>query len=151
MTTIEKTIDVAVPVGTAYNQWAQFETFPQFMEGVERVEPVSATRTHWRAKIAGVAREFDAEITDQQPDRRIEWRSVNGPDQAGVVTFAPLTPQTTRIALRIDFEPEGLVEKVGASTSIVEQRVEGDLERFKQFVESPSDRPGGPLNPDTGL
>jgi len=136
MSTIEKTIDVHVPVRTAYSQWAQFETFPQFMEGVERVEQVSSTRTHWVTKIAGVRREFDAEITEQTPDHRIEWRTINGPEQAGVVTFDQLDPTTTRVALLMQFEPKGMVETVGDATNIVEQRIEGDLERFKEFVES---------------
>jgi uncharacterized membrane protein len=136
MSTIERSVEVAAPVHIVYQHWSDFESFPHFMEGVEGVEQLSTTRTHWRTRIAGVARQFDAEIVDRQLDRRIEWRSVNGPDQAGIVTFDQLTPTRTRVHLAMAFEPEGIVERIGDSARLVERRVEGDLERFKDFVES---------------
>jgi uncharacterized membrane protein len=135
MSTIEKSVEVAAPVHVVYQHWSRFESFPHFMEGVEGVQQLSNTRTHWRTRIAGVARQFDAEIVDRQPDRRIEWRSVNGPDQAGIVTFDPVTPHRTRVYLAVAFAPEGVVERIGDSARLVERRVEGDLERFKDFVE----------------
>jgi uncharacterized membrane protein len=135
MSTIEKSVEIAAPVHIVYQHWSRFESFPHFMEGVEGVEQLSSTRTHWRTRIAGVARQFDAEIVDHQPDRRIEWRSVTGPDQAGVITFDPLTPERTRVYLALAFEPDGVMEKVADSAHLVERRVEGDLERFKDFVE----------------
>ena len=135
MSTVEKSIDVEVPVSTAYNQWTQFESFPQFMEGVERIDQTSSTQTHWVTSIGGVQREFDAEITEQHPDERVAWTSVDGPKQAGVVTFHRLAPDKTRIMLQLDFEPEGIVENAGDKLGFVTRRIQGDLERFKTFIE----------------
>jgi ribosome-associated toxin RatA of RatAB toxin-antitoxin module len=135
-TTIEKSIDVEVPVSTAYNQWTQFESFPQFMDGVEKIDQVSDTRTHWRTKIAGVTREFDADITEQHRDERVAWRTTDGPHQAGVVTFHRLDDGTTRVMLQMEYDPDTLVEKAGAALGIVQRTVEGDLNRFKAFIES---------------
>jgi uncharacterized membrane protein len=135
-TTIEKSVDVAVPVRTAYNQWTQFESFPQFMEGVEEVQQVNDTRTHWRTRIAGVEREFDAEITEQHPDERVAWHTVDGPYQAGVVTFHRLDDERTRVMLQMEYHPDTLAEKAGTALGLVQRRAEGDLERFKQFIES---------------
>ena len=136
MSTVEKSIDVDVPVSTAYNQWTQFESFPEFMEGVDRIDQLTDTSTHWVTSIGGVTREFDAEITEQHPDERVAWRSVDGARHAGVVTFHRLGPDQTRIMLQLDYEPEGLVENVGDKLGIVGRRAEGDLERFKKFIES---------------
>ncbi|MGW4475835.1 SRPBCC family protein [Nonomuraea sp. NPDC004354] len=136
MSTIEHSVDVKVPVSVAYNQWTQFESFPEFMEGVESVKQVTDTRTHWLVDIAGVTREFDAEITEQHPDERIAWRSVDKPHQAGVVTFHRLDDTTTRVTLQMEYDPEGFVETVGDWLQIVRARVRGDLERFKDFIES---------------
>ncbi|HEX6755909.1 MAG TPA: SRPBCC family protein [Mycobacteriales bacterium] len=135
MSTVEKTIDVDVPVRTAYDQWTQFESFPQFMEGVDRIDQATDTRTHWVTSIGGVKREFDAEITEQRPDERVAWTSVDGPKQAGLVTFHRLDEGRTRVMLQMDFEPEGLVENVGDKLGFVGRRAEGDLERFKKFIE----------------
>lgn len=135
MSTVEKSIDVDVPVHTAYNQWTQFESFPQFMEGVDRIDQTSDTMTHWLTSVGGVTREFDAEITEQRPDERIAWTSVDGPKNAGVVTFHRLGDDKTRVMLQMDFVPEGLVENVGDKLGIVGRRAAGDLERFKEFIE----------------
>ncbi|MBX6769986.1 MAG: SRPBCC family protein [Actinomadura rubrobrunea] len=136
MSTIEQSIDVRVPVRAAYDQWTQFEDFPRFMEGVERIDQVSDTRTHWVTGIAKVRREFDAEITEQRPDERIAWTSVGEPRQAGVVTFQRLAPDTTRVMLQLEFAPQGMVEKAADALHLVERRVKGDLRRFKEFIES---------------
>ncbi|WP_307827338.1 SRPBCC family protein [Planomonospora sp. ID82291] len=136
MSTIEQSIDVNVPIRTAYNQWTQFESFPEFMEGVESVKQLNDTRTAWIVEIAGVRREFEAEITEQHPDERVAWKSVDRPHQAGVVTFHHLTPDTTRVTLQMEYDPEGFVETVGDWLQIVRIRVKGDLERFKAFIES---------------
>jgi uncharacterized membrane protein len=136
MSTIEQSIEVDVPVTTAYDQWTQFEEFPKFMEGVERIEQITPTRTHWRTRIAGVVREFDAEIDEQHPDERVAWHTLGGPRQAGVVTFHRIGDGTTRVMLQMDFEPEGLAEQAGDKLHIVESRVKGDLRRFKEFIES---------------
>jgi uncharacterized membrane protein len=132
----EKSIEVDVPVSTAYNQWTQFEEFPQFMEGVESVTQVDDTRLHWVAEIAGTRREWDAEIVDQEPDQRIAWRSIDGTGNAGVVTFRPVGEARTQITLDLDVEPEGLVEKIGDKLGFVSKQAEGDLKRFKEFIES---------------
>jgi uncharacterized membrane protein len=140
---VTESIDVKVPVRTAYDQWTQFETFPQFMEGVERIDQITDTKTHWVTKIGGVEREFDADITEQHPDERVAWKSTTGPDQAGVVTFHRLSNDTTRVTVQLDYEPEGVVENVGDKLGIVKRRVTSDLERFKQFIESRGAETGG--------
>jgi uncharacterized membrane protein len=136
VTSVQDSVDVAVPVTTAYNQWTQFESFPEFMSGVEEVRQVTDTRTHWKTKIGGVEREFDAEITEQNPDERIAWRALEGVKQAGVVTFHRLDDQHTRVSLQLEFEPEGVTEKAGSALGVVGHRVKGDLNKFKQFIES---------------
>jgi uncharacterized membrane protein len=143
MSTVEKSIEVGVPVSTAYNQWTQFESFPEFMEGVDRIDQISQTMTHWVTSIGGVHREFDAEITEQNPDERIAWTSVDGPKQAGVVTFHRLGEGTSKVMLQMDFEPEGVVETAGDKLGVVGRRVEGDLKRFKSFIESRGTEEGG--------
>jgi uncharacterized membrane protein len=140
---VTESIDVKVQVRTAYDQWTQFETFPQFMEGVERIDQITDTKTHWVTKIGGVEREFDADITEQHPDERVAWRSTTGPDQAGVVTFHRLSDDTTRVTVQMDYEPEGVVENVGDKLGIVKRRVTGDLERFKSFIEGRGSETGG--------
>lgn len=136
MATIEKSIDVAVPVSTAYNQWTQFEDFPAFMEGVREVRQVDDRRLHWVAEIGGKELEWDAEITEQNPDERIAWKSIGDPDNAGVVTFHRLEEGATRIMLQMDYETEGFVEKAGDMLGLGSRRIEGDLERFKEMIES---------------
>ena len=143
MSTVEQSIDVEVPVRTAYDQWTQFESFPQFMEGVERIEQLTDTRTHWVTKVGGVTREFDAEITEQHPDERVAWRAIDGPQHAGVVTFHRLDARATRVMLQMDVEPEGVVEKVGDALGVVKRRTKGDLERFKAFIEDRGSETGG--------
>jgi uncharacterized membrane protein len=136
MSTIEKSIEVNVPVNTAYNQWTQFEDFPQFMEGITSVRQIDDTHLHWKANVGGKDKEWDAEITEQIPDKRIAWRSVNGAPNGGVVTFHQLTQDRTRVMLQMDYDPEGVVENVGNAVGVFTRRVEGDLERFKDFLES---------------
>lgn len=129
-------IDVNVPVRTAYNQWTQFEEFPQFMEGVKEVRQITDTTLHWHAEIAGRDEEWDAVISEQIPDQRVAWTSITGAKNAGVVTFHHIDENTTRVTLQIDYEPEGLVENVGSALGVVKARMGGDLERFKKFIES---------------
>ncbi len=135
MSTVQESIEVNVPVRAAYDQWTQFEEFPRFMEGVEEVRQVTDTRTHWVTEVGGTKREFDAEITEQVPDKRIAWRAVDGPDQGGVVMFEPVGSGTTRVTVEMDFAPEGVVEKAGDALGVVDRRVKGDLGRFKEFIE----------------
>ena len=136
MSTIEQSIEVAVPVRTAYNQWTQFEEFPRFMEGVEEVRQLDDTHLHWRTKVGGREQEFDAQITEQRPDERIAWTATQGVDQAGVVTFHRVDDRRTKVMLQLDAEPEGVVEKVGDAVGVLKRRVKGDLERFKELIES---------------
>ncbi len=136
MDIIDKTIEVDVPVRAAYDQWTQFESFPEFMDGVQEVLQITATRTLWRTEIGGVTREFHAEITEQVPDRLIAWRSIDGPDQGGEVTFAPTESNGTRITLEIDYEPDGLAEKAADKLGLVAHRIKADLKRFKEYIES---------------
>ena len=135
MASVQESIDVAVPVSTAYNQWTQFESFPQFMGGVESITQTSDTRTHWVTSIGGVRREFDAEITEQHPDERVAWKSTDGESHAGVVTFHRLDATTTRLMVQIDWHPETFTEKIGAVVNADSAQVKGDLKRFKQFIE----------------
>jgi uncharacterized membrane protein len=136
MATAETSIDVQVPIGTAYDQWTQFEQFPRFMADVESVRQLDDRNLHWTVKIAGVSREFDAEITEQHPDERIAWRSTGGVEHAGVVTFHKLADDRTRVMLQLEMEPEGLVETVGEKTGIVSRAAERDMKNFKEFIES---------------
>ena len=133
---IEQTIEVGVPISTAYNQWTQFEEFPRFMEGVEEVKQLDDRRLHWVADFGGERIEWDAEIVEQRPEERVAWRNVDGKDNAGVVTFHKLDDTTTRIAVQVDFVPEGLKEKLGDALGVPDRRVKGDLARFKEFIES---------------
>jgi uncharacterized membrane protein len=137
MSQVQESVDVDVPVSVAYNQWTQFESFPHFMSGVESITQVDDTHNHWVTKVAGVEREFDTEITEQHPDERIAWQSVGGETKhAGVVTFHRLDDATTRVMIQIDWEPEGLKEKVGAAVQADDLQVKADAKRFKEFIES---------------
>jgi uncharacterized membrane protein len=136
MSTIEKSIDVEVPVRTAYNQWTQFEEFPQFMEGVEAVRQLDNQRLHWRANVGGKVEEWDAVITEQHPDERIAWKNTTGASNAGVVTFHRLSDTTTRVMLQLEYDPQGVVENLGDMLGVVSRRIAGDLERFKEFIEA---------------
>lgn len=136
METVEKSIEVNVPATTAYNQWTQFEDFPRFMEGVKEVRQLDDTHLHWHAEVAGKDKEWDAQITEQIPDKRIAWRSISGAPNGGVVTFHRIDDNTSRIMVQMDYEPEGVVENVGDALGVFSRRVEGDLERFKDFIES---------------
>ena len=136
MAKIEHSIDIDVPVREAYDQWTQFEEFPRFMEGVESVRQVDDTHLHWVAEIAGKRQEWDAEITEQTPDQRIAWTSTTGDRNAGSVDFHRLGEERTRVTLTMDVEPSGIVEQVGTALGVASGSVKGDLERFKEFIES---------------
>jgi uncharacterized membrane protein len=135
MSKIESTIDVDVPVREAYDQWTQFEEFPRFMSAVDSVQQVDDTHLHWVATIAGVKKEWDAEITQQEPDQRVAWNSTSGAENAGAVDFHRLDDHKTRITLTMDVDPEGVVENVGSAIGVPERQVEGDLKRFKEYIE----------------
>ncbi|MBB5937817.1 SRPBCC family protein [Streptomyces zagrosensis] len=136
MSQVEESIEVNVPVRTVYDQWTQFETFPEFMGGVERIEQRTDTLTHWVTKVNGVQREFDAEVTEQIPDERVAWTTVGGDvKQAGVVTFHRLDATTTKVMLQMKFDPDGMAESVGDKLGFVKRQATADLERFKTFIE----------------
>ena len=143
MSMIEKSIEVNVPVKTAYNQWTQFEEFPMFMEGVEQVKQINDKRLHWKANIAGKAEEWDAEITEQIPDQRIAWTSKGGAMNAGLVMFSPVSDAKSKLTLQMEYVPDGALEKTGDAMGIVTRRVEGDLKRFKEFIETRGRETGG--------
>jgi uncharacterized membrane protein len=136
MTEVVKYVDVRCPVGTVYNQYTQFEEFPKFMAGVERVTQIDNEMLHWVIEIGGVRREFDTRITEQLPDERIAWTSVNNKTMAGVVTFHRLSDDTTRVTLQMAYDPEGFTENAAELLGLISARIEGDLERFKTFLES---------------
>jgi uncharacterized membrane protein len=136
VSTIEQSIEVKVPVRTAYNQWTQFEDFPEFMDGVEKVIQQDDVTLLWEAEIAGQRRQWQAKISEQIPDERIAWHSIEGSKQAGVVTFHRIDDNTTRIMLQMEFDPGDFKEKAADVLGIVKARVKGDLERFKEFIES---------------
>jgi uncharacterized membrane protein len=135
MAAIEKSIEVNVPVRTAYNQWTQFEEFPHFMEGVKVVRQLDDKHLQWEAEIAGKLEKWSAEISEQHPDERVAWHSTSGAKNDGVVTFHYIDEHTTRIMLQLDYDPEGVVENIGDKLGVVGRRVEGDLKRFKDFIE----------------
>jgi uncharacterized membrane protein len=136
MATVQKSIDVNVPASVAYNQWTQFEEFPGFMEGVESVRQLDDRRLHWRANVGGKVEEWDAEITEQIPDKRIAWKSTSGAPNSGVVTFHRLDDEKTRLMLQLEYEPQTWAESLGDLLGFLTRRVQGDLERFKEFIES---------------
>jgi uncharacterized membrane protein len=155
VSTVAATVDVDVPIRTAYNQWTQFETFPQFMEGVEQVRQLDDRHTHWRIHVGPSTREFDATITEQHPDERVAWKSDSGPDHAGVITFHRLDDTHTRITAQMEVDPDGFVETVADKLGVLEHRVNGDMKRFKQFIESEGHETGawrGDIpRPDAGI
>jgi len=151
MTTVQHSVEVSVPVRTAYDQWTRFEDFPQFMDGVQSVTQVDDSTVHWVAQIGGVRREWDAAILEQVPDSKVAWAAQSGATNAGAVYFTPLGDDRTQVSLELEFEPEGIVEKAGDALNIVSRRAEGDLDRFKEFIEAGgSQGPGwrGAINED---
>jgi uncharacterized membrane protein len=135
MARVEKTIEIARPLRMVYDQWTQFEEFPRFMEGVEEVEQLDDRTLRWRARIAGKTEEWTAEIVHQEPDQVIAWRHTAGAVNSGVVFFQPVDAGRCRLSLALQYDPKGFVEKTGDILGVVSRRVEGDLERFKQFME----------------
>jgi uncharacterized membrane protein len=134
---------VAVPIRTAYNQWTQFETFPQFMDGVERVEQKGPDMVYFVVNIAGRVVEFDAKIVEQEPERKIVWRSVSGKKTGGMVSFEPIDDNHTRVTLDMMYEPEGVLENVGDLIGLVTRRTRNDLDNFKRYIEARERETGG--------
>jgi uncharacterized membrane protein len=143
MSTHEHTVVVDRPITTVYDQWTQFESYPRFMDNVESVRQMDPAMTHWKVSVAGVEREYDAQILQQKPGEIIEWRSVSGPEQGGRVTFLRVDPEHTRVTLKLDFEPHGVTERVGEAVGVVSSSVKDSLERFKEFIEERGEAEGG--------
>ena len=144
MSQVTESIEVLVPVSVAYNQWTQFESFPEFLSYVESVTQVDDTRNHWVVNVDGVKREFDTVITEQEPDRKISWERTEGEvNHAGVVTFNDLSGVSSRVTVQLDWDPQGLLEKAGAALGIDDHSVKKDLEKFKAFIEYNGDDPDG--------
>jgi uncharacterized membrane protein len=142
MPTIEQSIEVNVPVTTAYNQWTQFEEFPSFMKGVDEVRQLDDTRLHWVVSHGGQTHEWDAEITEQHPDERVAWKSIGGNGNAGAVTFHRIDENTTRLMVQIDWETEGMMDQLGSALGSDDRRVKSDLERFKEMIEARGEESG---------
>jgi uncharacterized membrane protein len=136
MARVQESIEVQVPVRTAYNQWTQFEEFPRFMEGVEQVVQLDDTTLEWTAEVFGQDKQWRAQITEQTPDQKVAWRSVSGSENAGTIQFQPIGPDQTRIDVTMEVDPEGPIENVGTALGFLQRRVKGDLERFKEFIEA---------------
>ena len=143
MKTIEESIEIQVPVSTAYNQWTQFESFPQFMDGIERVEQKNDTLLHWVAEIGGDRREWDAKIIEQQPEQRVAWKALTPGGPSGIVTFDKLDDARTKVKVHLDYEPEGATESIGSFVGLDSHRVKGDLKSFKEFIEGRAHETGG--------
>lgn len=143
MSRLEKSVEVDLPVRVVYDQWTQFEDFPRFMEGIESVEQLDDRRLLWRAKLGGRQEEWEAEITYQEPDERIGWRSTTGAENSGIVAFDAVNPNRTRVRLELTYEPSGASENVGDLLGVVSRRVQGDLDRFKEFIEARGRATGG--------
>ena len=143
MERVEKTIEVEAPLRVVYNQWTQFEEFPRFMEGVKEVRQLDDSHVHWHAEVWGKDKEWDAEITEQEPDRRISWKSVSGAESAGTVRFEARGVASTHIRLIMAYEPEGTIENIGDALGILSGRVETTLKQFKSFMEERGRETGG--------
>jgi uncharacterized membrane protein len=153
VSTVEASVEVDVPITTAYNQWTQFESFPRFMDGVEEVRQLDDLHNRWVVTVGGVRREFDTEITEQRPDERISWKSVGGDlRQAGNVSFERMDAEHTRVTVQLEWEPEGVAEKAGSTVGLDTRQVKADTERFKEFIEHHSTETGawrGEVGPQT--
>jgi uncharacterized membrane protein len=139
---IQETIEVDVPLSTAYNQWTQFEDFPLFMEGIDHVQQLDDTRLHWVAAVGGRTAEWDAKILQQEPDRQISWVSEDGKKTRGTVSFEPRGEERTLVQLSMSYQAEGPIEILGSASGLDQQRVHGDLERFKNLIESQGQESG---------
>ncbi len=136
MSNVTESIDVNVPVRTAYDQWTQFEEFPKFMKNIKQIRQLDDTHLEWTAEIAGKEKVWQAEVTEQNPDERVAWKATEGASNSGVVTFHRIDQNVTRVTVQMDIDPEGVVENVGDALGVPDRSVKGDLERFKEFIET---------------
>lgn len=143
MSRITSEIEIGVPVRAAYDQWTQFESFPEFMDGIDKVVQLDDTTLEWTATIAGVQKQWRAKVIEQRPDQLVAWKSIDGAPNDGSVRFQPISSDRTRVALTVDVTPEGAVEKIGDALGIVERQIEGDLERFRDYIEAKRVPTGG--------
>ncbi|MFG3227724.1 SRPBCC family protein [Kitasatospora sp. NPDC048194] len=151
MSRVEESIDVDAPVRVVYDQWATFEDFPKFMDGVEEVTQLDERHAHWRTRIAGLSREFETEVVDRVPDERVAWRTTGrSVKHTGTVEFEPLGATRTRVRMAMDFQPTGLAEKAADRLGVLGIQVRGDLRRFKRFIEAPATGTGPGSGPEAG-
>ena len=136
MASVTESITVDCPISTVYNQWTQFEEFPRFMEAVEAVSQTDDTHLHWVAEIGGKRQESDPEITEQRPDEGVSWRALDGHYNSGRVLFEKVDQATTKVTVELEHETEGMMEALGSAVGADSRQVKGDLERFKEFIES---------------
>jgi uncharacterized membrane protein len=144
MPVIESFVEVHSPVSAVYKQWLQFESYPQFMEGIEKVEELDDGRIHWRARLGGVELQWDSDIVENVPERKVGWRSANGPQARGIVALRPVGPEHTRVTLRLEYDPEGYVDDVGRFLVSACRRLDDDLGRFRDLIERQRDEAGPP-------
>jgi uncharacterized membrane protein len=135
MPVIETFVEVHSPINTVYKQWLQFESYPQFMEGIEKVEELDDGRIRWRATVSGAPLEWESQLVENVPERRIAWRSAKGLQRQGIVAFRPVGPEHTRVTLRLEYDPDGYVEDVGKFLVMACRRVDDDLGRFRDLIE----------------
>jgi uncharacterized membrane protein len=144
MPKVQDSIEVQVPVQQAYNQWTQFEEFPKFMDGIQSVQQLDETHVQWVAEIGGASRQWTTEVTEQQPDEKIAWKTIKGEvKNDGVVTFEQVGPNQTRVNVEMDVEGASTMENVASDLlGVVKDQVHGDLERFKQLIEKRDEETG---------
>jgi uncharacterized membrane protein len=142
MATVHESIEVDVPLSQAYNQWTQFEDFPHFMSGVDSVHQLNDTTVHFKTSIGGVKREYDAQITVQEPDERVSWASIEEPRNSGTVWFDALSTTATKVSVELTWEPSSAVESIGAAVGLDSRQVAADLKRFKKFIEDRQEETG---------
>lgn len=143
MERVEKYVEVNAPLRAVYDQWTQFEDFPRFMPGVKSVRQIDDTHLHWSAEVWGKDEEWDAEITEQEPDKRISWKSISGKGNAGTVRFEPVDPNHTRVHLVFAYEPEGVIENAGHAMGLMDSQVQMAVDGFKAFIEARGKATGG--------
>ena len=133
--TVRESIDVNAPLRAVYDQWTQFEEFPRFMDSVRQICQLDDKRLHWKAEVFGKEIEWDAEITEQVPDKKIGWRSTSGTPNEGVVTFQELGRGRTRVTLQMAYQPQDAIESVGDALGAVRMEAKGNLKKFKELIE----------------
>src|SRR2546421_3872263 len=132
---IQRWTDVAVPVEKAYQAWTKFDEFPKFMHRVLNVDRKGQDRVAWQEKIWFSKRQWEGRITERRKNDRIVWRTTSGMNHKGVVSFHKLDDNLTRVMVTMEFEPNGMIEKLASGLRFVKRAVQADLARYKAYVE----------------